>query len=380
MNYMGDFNPGQVVMIYFNTFTSDDPSASATMTNFINTDVHIHKDDSLTQRNNAAGITVDVDVDGITGTHFIKIDTADNTVADFYSAGHDYFVRIEGTTVDAATINAVVGSFSIANRQSSGFLQGADIATLASQTSFTLDQGSADNDAYNGCTIVITDQTTAVQKAPGLISDYVGATKTVTLHEDPGIFTMAAGDNVQIFATAALANVRSFKNQLAVVPSGGHPEVDIARLSGSTQRMADLTEIARRFIANSATPLTDYVADNSILAQMLAVSGTTGDYSDATDSLEAISGLIAALNDISTADVNAQVVDALNVDTYAELAADPGATPTLTEILMLLYEEMTHKITQTATQKKLYKADGTTVLLTFSVSDDATTATRGAGS
>ena len=58
MNYMGDYAVGQIVYIYFNTFDSNDPSASVTITNFANTDVHIHKDDSLTQRNNAAGITV----------------------------------------------------------------------------------------------------------------------------------------------------------------------------------------------------------------------------------------------------------------------------------------------------------------------------------
>ena len=163
MNYQGDFNAGQVVILWFNTFSSDDPAASVTITNFANTDVHIHKDDSLTQRNNAAGITVDVDVDAITGSHFIKIDTADNTVADFWVSGADYFVRIEGTTVDAGTINAFVGSFSIENRRVAGHMVGADIATLASQTSFTLSQGSADDDAYNNCTVIITDQTTAIQ-------------------------------------------------------------------------------------------------------------------------------------------------------------------------------------------------------------------------
>lgn len=125
--YLGDFVEDDVVCIMFNTFTSDDPSASATITNFINTDVHIHKDDGLTQRNNAAGITVSVNFDGITGSHLIKIDTSDNTVAGFWVTGHDYFVRIEGTTVDGATINAVVGHFSIQNR----FMRGTDSAATA---------------------------------------------------------------------------------------------------------------------------------------------------------------------------------------------------------------------------------------------------------
>lgn len=114
--YLGDFLEDATVYMMFNTFTSNDPSASSTITNFVNTDVHIHKDDGLTQRNNAAGITVSVDFDGITGSHMIKIDTSDDTVAAFWVTGSDYFVRIEGTTVDGATINAVVGHFSIENR------------------------------------------------------------------------------------------------------------------------------------------------------------------------------------------------------------------------------------------------------------------------
>lgn len=116
ISYLGDFAEDATVYIMFNTFSSNDPSASVTITNFANTDVHIHKDNNLTQRTNAAGITVSVDFDGITGSHMIAIDTSDDTVAAFWVTGSDYFVRIEGTTIDAATINAVVGHFSIENR------------------------------------------------------------------------------------------------------------------------------------------------------------------------------------------------------------------------------------------------------------------------
>ena len=83
-------------------------------------------------------------------------------------------------------------------------LQNTTIATLATQISFTLTAGSADDDAYKGAIIVITDAVTGVQKAVGRISDYVGASKTITLNEDPGIFTMAVGDTVDIIATDKL--------------------------------------------------------------------------------------------------------------------------------------------------------------------------------
>jgi len=79
------------------------------------------------------------------------------------------------------------------------------IATLASQTSFTLTAGSPDNDAYNGAVVVVTDQSTSTQKAVGLISDYVGSTRTVTLSADPGVFTMAVGDTVDVLANITSA-------------------------------------------------------------------------------------------------------------------------------------------------------------------------------
>ena len=84
-------------------------------------------------------------------------------------------------------------------------LQNTTIATLSTQTSFTLTAGSADNDAYNGAVVVVTDQSTSTQKAVGSVSDYVGSTKTITLSADPGIFTMAVGDTIDIIANASTA-------------------------------------------------------------------------------------------------------------------------------------------------------------------------------
>ena len=111
---LGNVKEDAIVCIPFNT--SDADGASITITNLVDTDVHIHKDDDLGARNNAAGITVSIDFDGITGNHLIKIDTGDDTVVGFWVVGHDYFVRIEGTTIDAQTVNAWIAMFSIENR------------------------------------------------------------------------------------------------------------------------------------------------------------------------------------------------------------------------------------------------------------------------
>lgn len=113
VTYLGDYDTTETVHIPFNTFSSDDPSASVTITNLAAGDVEIHKDGSVTQRASDAGVTVSIDFDGVTGNHVVAIDLSDNSDAGFYAAGSRYMVRIEGTTVDGATINAWIGMFSI---------------------------------------------------------------------------------------------------------------------------------------------------------------------------------------------------------------------------------------------------------------------------
>ena len=137
-----------------NTITTCGAAVSCTISNLLNTDVHIHKDDGLTQRNNAAGITVSVDFDTIIGSHMIKIDTNDNTVAGFWVAGHDYFVRIEGATIDYFTINAVVAHFSIENR----LMRGTDSAATAA--ALTTHDGKLDTVDGNVDAILVDTGTT----------------------------------------------------------------------------------------------------------------------------------------------------------------------------------------------------------------------------
>ncbi|KKM45259.1 hypothetical protein LCGC14_1560990 [marine sediment metagenome] len=316
MNYVGDFDVGAVIMIWFNTFDSNDPSVSVTMTNFINTDVHIHKDDSLTQRNNAAGITVDVDVDAIAGSHFIKVDSADNTVADFFEAGHDYAVRVEGVTVDAGTLNAVVGTFSIANRRVAGQMCVSSIATLASQTSFTLTAGeaSANNDAYNGCTIIVTDQVTKIQKAIGHISDYVGTSRTITLHAAPlqTAFTMAVGDSVEIIATSVFTNVNTVGQTLQTANDNGADINAILLDSGELQADDIPTLIAA---LPTAVEIQTEMEENGA-----SILDTVRDeLANATDGLSALKTLLDSI-------IAAVITNATGVDVAADIIAVKAET------------------------------------------------------
>lgn len=80
---------------------------------------------------------------------------------------------------------------------------------------------------------------------------------------------------------------------------------------------------------------------------------------------------------LTAAAVNAEVVDALATDTYAEPAAVPAATSSLKDKINWLFALARNKITQTSTTQTLRNdADGGNIG-TASVSDDGSTASRG---
>lgn len=123
-------------------------------------------------------------------------------------------LEIQLTTLDFNTVMRGTDSAATAaaltthdDRLSGLVLNQTTIATLASQISFTLTAGSTDDDAYNGCLAVIEDASTSEQKAVGLIINYAGGSKTITLAIDPAVFTMAVSDKITILATATSSTV-----------------------------------------------------------------------------------------------------------------------------------------------------------------------------
>jgi len=76
---------------------------------------------------------------------------------------------------------------------------------------------------------------------------------------------------------------------------GNRLAVDVEGVDGTTQRATDLAEIAQYLIANSAEPMTTYVADDSLWAKMLAGDGDISAYDDTTDSQEAIADAVATV-------------------------------------------------------------------------------------
>ena len=402
MNYLGDFAPGSKVFVWFNTFSSNDPSASVTATDLVDTDIVIYKDDSLTQRANTAGMAIDVDVDTFAGVHKFTIDTAENTVGDFWEAGHDYAAVAVGITVDAGAINAVVATFSIANRRTAGQMAQTSIEGLTDQNTFTLTSGEAsgDNDAYNDCIIVVTDQVTQIQKAVGYISDYTGASRTVQLYADQlqTNFTMAVGDSVEIFATSAFSNVHTVNRTAQTANDNGadintlitqvgtagdgltainlpNQTMDISgSLSGSVGSVSGAVGSVAGNVDGSVGSVTGAVgsvsgAVGSVTGAVGSVTGHTNQTADHTAALTTIDNLL----DTEVAAILALLDDARGEPGQGAPPVNPDAMTKIDYI----YKFLRNRVTSTATEIKVFADNATTVDQKSTVSDDTTTYDRG---
>lgn len=112
-------------------------------------------------------------------------------------------------------------------------------------------------------------------------------------------------------------------------------------------------------------------------------AGTGGKMANQVDIIQIdtttdIPALIAALNDLSAAQVNAEVLDVMNVDTIAlpgQVA--PPLTPTHRQALAHLYKMYRNKGEQTATEKRILADDELIVDQKWPVSDNGTTFTKG---
>ena len=90
-----------------------------------------------------------------------------------------------------------------------------------------------------------------------------------------------------------------------------------------------------------------------------------------------VPGLISALNDISTAQVNAEVVDAIATDARSEPGSVPAANASMAAKVDWLFALARNKITQTSSTQTLRNDADSGSIATASVSDDGTTFTRG---
>src|SRR5574343_1244166 len=393
---LGTVRPGSTIRIPFSTFDKDDGS-SITMTNFAAADILVYKDGSTTERASTSGFTATTDFDGKTGKHVAIIDLADNTTACFWNAGSEYLVAIDTVTVDTISVGAWVARFTIGYQAAN---LDTTIASLSSQTSFTLTAGPAEDDALNGHWAIIHDIASAVQRATVLILDYTGSTKTVTLAAG-ATFTAAAGDNISVMDLAPLQP--STLGRTLDVSSGGEAGLDWANvgsptttlnLSGTTIKTATDVEtdtadiqtrlpaalVGGRIDANMGAISTDATAADNLEAALDGTGGVTitaaltanitgnlsGSVGSVTGAVGSVTGnvggnVVGSVGSLATqakADVNAEVDTALADVRLDELLAadsdiDGAAPPTVGSVFHELMTKTTGSFTYDQTTDSL---------------------------
>lgn len=350
---LGRVKPGSTIRFPFGSYTGSTGASSAT-TNYAAADIQIYKDGGTTQRASASGITATADFDGLTGINIGAIDLSDNTTADFYAAGSEYIVVVADVTIDGQTVRFPAARFVIGMDEA---VLDTTIATLASQTSFTLTAGSADNNAYVGCVAYIHDAASAVQCAMGVVSAYTGSTKTVTLAADPGIFTMAAKDNISLFFRSsvhafggAAVTARDIGASVLLSSGTGTGQLDftsgvakanVTQYGGSSGTFASgRPEVNMTHIAGSAVSTTS--AQLGVNVVQLSGDATAADNAEAFFDGTGYAGTNNVIPTVTT--VNGL---AANVITAAATAADFGA-----EIADAVWDEATSGHTTAGTTGK----------------------------
>lgn len=167
IQYLGDFTTSHTVYVYFNTFSSDDPSVSVTMTGLLTSDIEIYKNGSATTRSSDSGYTL-LDTDGIdfashTGVHGFSIDLSDNTDAGFFAAGAEYLVVVDAITVDGGTLSVAVATFSIG--------RSGNVATILTDTEAILTDSEAVLTDTEANTAVLTDTEAILTDSEAILAD-----------------------------------------------------------------------------------------------------------------------------------------------------------------------------------------------------------------
>ena len=291
--YLGDFAEDATVYVYFNTFSSDDPSASVTVTDLIAGDIKVYKDGSITQIvTDGATVTVNFDTAELgDGVHLLTIDTSAH--AD-YATGSDYMVRVEGITVDAGTINAAIAVFSIENRfnASAAALTTIDTEVAALQTD--LDTLTAGVTLANGA---ITDVSLAGNMEIVFETDFATNYNTTTNAWETNftdtIGTLATADFAANFLTEALIADNAFANEhfadnCLTTTEGDWEQAGVAPTAAEINTQCDLALTDIHLDHLFAASVADEIVDDSAWADLVSTTGDWSTFSKTTDSLQSI--------------------------------------------------------------------------------------------
>lgn len=380
-----------------------------------------------------SGVTLSADLGSITGRNNVRIVASSGNG---FATATNYSVELTAGTVDSVSVaGEVIGSFSIENRSalmpttaartldvSVGGEAGIDWANIGSPTTaqnlsatnIDVDQvvasvsgavgsvtgavgsvtGNVGGNVVGSIGSVAAGGITAGSFAAGAIdaaaiaADAIGASELAadavseiaaavwdldaTTHQTQGTFGQAIGDPA--------ADTNTIYKAVVTDATGATVGVDVVDLktqigvAGAGLTAIDLPDQTMNITGNITGNLSGSVG--SVTGAVGSVTGAVGSVTGNVGGN--VTGSVGSLAAQAKTDVNAEVVDALNVDTYAEIGQEaPAATQTMRKMLGYLYKAWRNKSDQTATTYQLYADDAATVDQKSTVSDDGVTFTSG---
>lgn len=311
----GIVKPGSTLYIPFATYAGS-TGASVTLTGLTTGDIKIYKNGNTADRATDGYLLLDtdgIDFDALTGIHGFSINLADNTEAGFFAAGARYWVVIADVTVDSQTVRFVAATFTIGLP---GAVLNTTVATLASQTSFTLTAGPAQDDALNGCILYLHGVGSAVTGGFAVVADYTGSTLTVTLPAGT-TFTLAVGDNVMVMPPALVPTVLG---RTLDVSATGEAGVDWANVGSPTTTL--------NLSATTIKTATDVETDTADIQTRLPAALVSGRMDSSTGAMAA--GVLTATAVADGAIDRAALAADTGLQSIRSNTAQAGAATTIT--------------------------------------------------
>jgi hypothetical protein len=222
------------------------------------------------------------------------------------------------------------------------------------------------------------DTASTVVAIASVLANYAQASTVAAVKVDTASLVVAVSSVLTNYAQAStIIGVAQASALLAVKVETASmlAKIDIIDTVVDTIKVDTASTVVSIASALAKIDIIDTTAD-----YILTDTGTTLDTKIDNVKVETASTLarIVALNNISAADVNAQVLDVLNVDTFVEPGQGaPAATTTLVQKISYLFKALRNKVTQTSTTTSIYNDAGDTIDQKATVTDDATTFTRG---
>lgn len=277
MNYLGDFVEDATVNIYFTTHDADTGAPIAPSSAFEDADVKIYKNGSASEKLTVNGLTMTSPFDTITGLHLLAIDTSNDTGdAGFWVAGGEYSVILSpDETVDGSAVVKVIASFSI--ERASGA-----IAVLKAKLLGTIAAGTHNAQSGDGYAIVNDGtygnaQLVRATTPANTLDVNAGGEAGVDLDNTSG--TLAKTTDITGFNDVAASEVvDEWETQSQADPTNFH--VNVLEIGGTAQTPND-----------NGADINEILADTNELQ------------------LDDVPGLIAALDDITVAEVLAGTIE-----------------------------------------------------------------------